>query len=312
MHAVGVTEFGGPEALHVVELSEPHAGPGEVRIRVRGAAVNPTDTFVRNGARANQQSTVPPPYVPGMDAAGVLDERGEGVTTDLIIGDHVMAIVLPAGSRGAYAELIVVPAESVARIPTGVSDAEASTLPMNGLTARQALDLLGLEPGQTLAVTGAAGAVGGYVVQLAKSEGIRVIADASLEDEQIVAELGADIVVARGDDIAARIRAKAPDGVDALVDCAVQGELILPAVKDGGRVAAVRPFIGDTERDIAVHQVWVRNYAREQTKLEELGRLVEQGKITLRVARRFPADRAAEAHRILEAGGTRGRLVLEF
>ena len=312
MHAVGVTEFGGPEALHVVELSEPHAGPGEVRIRVRGAAVNPTDTFVRNGARANQQATVPPPYVPGMDAAGVLDERGEGVTTDLIIGDHVMAIVLPAGSRGAYAELIVVPAESVARVPTGVSDAEASTLPMNGLTARQALDLLGLEPGQTLAVTGAAGAVGGYVVQLAKSEGIRVIADASLEDEQLVAELGADIVVARGDDIAARIRAKAPDGVDALVDCAVQGELVLPAVKDGGRVAAVRPFIGDTERDIAVHQVWVRNYAREQTKLEELGRLVEQGKITLRVARRFPADRAAEAHRILEAGGTRGRLVLEF
>ena len=312
MHAVGVTEFGGPEALHVVELSEPHAGPGEVRIRVRGAAVNPTDTFVRNGARANQQATVPPPYVPGMDAAGVLDEIGEGVTTDLIIGDHVMAIVLPAGSRGAYAELIVVPAESVARVPTGVSDAEASTLPMNGLTARQALDLLGLEPGQTLAVTGAAGAVGGYVVQLAKSEGIRVVADASLEDEQLVAQLGADIVVARGDDIAARIRAKAPDGVDALVDCAVQGELILPAVKDGGRVAAVRPFIGDTERDIAVHQVWVRNYAREQTKLEELGRLVEQGKITLRVARRFPADRAAEAHRILEAGGTRGRLVLEF
>jgi NADPH:quinone reductase-like Zn-dependent oxidoreductase len=312
MHAVGVTEFGGPEALHVVELSEPHAGPGEVRIRVRGAAVNPTDTFVRNGARANQQATVPPPYVPGMDAAGVLDERGEGVTTDLIIGDHVMAIVLPAGSRGAYAELIVVPAESVARVPTGVSDAEASTLPMNGLTARQALDLLGLEPGQTLAVTGAAGAVGGYVVQLARSEGIRVIADASLEDEPLVEELGADIVVARGDDIAARIRAKAPDGVDALVDCAVQGELILPAVKDGGRVAAVRPFTGDTERDIAVHQVWVRNYAREQTKLEELGRLVEQGKITLRVARRFPADRAAEAHRILEAGGTRGRLVLEF
>jgi len=312
MHAVGVTEFGGPEALHVVELSEPHAGPGEVRIRVRGAAVNPTDTFVRNGARANQQATVPPPYVPGMDAAGVLDEIGEGVITDLIIGDHVMAIVLPAGSRGAYAELIVVPVESVARVPTGVSDAEASTLPMNGLTARQALDLLGLEPGQTLAVTGAAGAVGGYVVQLAKSEGIRVIADASLEDEQLVAELGADIVVARGDDIAARIRAEAPDGVDALVDCAVQGELILPAVKDGGRVAAVRSFTGDTERDIAVHQVWVRNYAREQAKLEELGRLVEQGKITLRVARRFPADRAAEAHRILEAGGTRGRLVLEF
>lgn len=312
MHAVGVTEFGGPEALRIVELPEPHAGPGEVRIRVHGAAVNPTDTFVRNGARANQQATLPPPYVPGMDAAGVLDEIGEGVTTDLVIGDHVMAIVLPAGSHGAYAEQIVVPAESVARAPTGVSDAEASTLPMNGLTARLALDLLGLEPGRTLAVTGAAGAVGGYVVQLARSEGIRVIADASLEDEPLVEELGADIIVARGDDIAVRIRAKAPDGVDALVDCALQGELVLPAVKDGGRVVAVRPFTGTTERDITVHQVWVRNYAREQAKLEELGHLVERGKLTLRVARRFPADQVAEAHRILEAGGTRGRLVLEF
>ena len=103
MKVVGVDEFGGPEALRVFELPERHAGPGEVRIRVHAAAVNPTDTYIRNGARAEQQKATPPPYVPGMDAAGVLDEIGDGVATDLAVGDRVMAIVLPKGSHGGYA-----------------------------------------------------------------------------------------------------------------------------------------------------------------------------------------------------------------
>jgi NADPH:quinone reductase len=97
MKAIGVTDFGGPEALHVVELPEPEAGPGEVRIRVRAAAVSPTDTFLRSGALAEQQKDVPPPYVPGMDAAGVLEQVGEGMATGLRPGDHVMAIVVPRG-----------------------------------------------------------------------------------------------------------------------------------------------------------------------------------------------------------------------
>src|SRR5581483_975787 len=181
------------EALRVVELPEPHAGPGEVRIRVHAATVNPTDTFTRNGARAEWLRRDPPPYVTGMDAAGVLDEIGEGANTDLAVGDHVMAIVVPHGSHGAYAEYIVVPAESVARSPAGATDGEASTLPMNGLTARLALDVLALSPGQTIAVTGAAGAFGGYTVQLAKADGLRVIADASEADEDLVRSLGADV-----------------------------------------------------------------------------------------------------------------------
>ncbi|HXZ63009.1 MAG TPA: alcohol dehydrogenase catalytic domain-containing protein, partial [Acidimicrobiales bacterium] len=157
MKAVGVVEYGGPDALQVVELPDPQVAPGQVRIRVHAAAVSPTDTFVRNGARAEaQQVAGPPPYIPGMDVAGVLEQIGEGAATPLRPGDHVMAIVLPRGSHGGYSEQVVVPVESVARTPDGVTDVEASTLPMNGLTAQLALDVLCLEPGQTLAVTGAA------------------------------------------------------------------------------------------------------------------------------------------------------------
>ena len=221
MKVIGVVEYGGPEALQVFEVPEPHAGPGQVRIRVHAATVNPTDTAVRNGARADAQKEFTAPYVPGMEAAGVLDEIGADVLTDLVVGENVMAIVVPRGSHGAYGELVVVPIESVARVPSGASLVEAATLPMNGLTARLALDLLALQPGQILAVTGAAGAFGGYVVQLAKTEGLYVIADASPADAALVKSLGADDVVRRGDDVAERIRAIVPGGVDGFADGAL-------------------------------------------------------------------------------------------
>ena len=159
MRAVGITEFGGPDALQIVEVPEPEAGSGQVRIRVRAAAVNPTDTLLRDGSRAEMLKNVPPPHVPGMDAAGVLDQIGPGVQTELQVGDAVMAVVLPHGTRGSYAEKVVVPAESVVRAPAGASHAEAASLLMNALTVRAALDALDLQPGQLLAVTGAAGAV---------------------------------------------------------------------------------------------------------------------------------------------------------
>lgn len=312
MKVVGVDEFGGPEAFKVFEIPDPHAGPGQIRIRVRAAAVNPTDTYTRNGARAEMLKKDPPPYVPGMDAAGVVDEIGEGTDTDLRVGDEVMAIVLPSGSHGGYSELLALPARSVVRVPAGASFAEACSLPMNGLTARLSLDLLGLRPGQTLAVTGAAGAYGGYVVQLAKGDGLRVIADASEKDEALVRSLGADEVVRRGDDVADRIRALVPKGVDALADGSVQGELLLPAVRDGGQVATVRGWAAEAERGIRVVPTWVRDYIEARDHLERLRQQVEEGAVTLRVARTFPAAEAGEAHRVLQAGGTRGRLVLEF
>ncbi|MGH9057218.1 MAG: NADP-dependent oxidoreductase [Acidimicrobiales bacterium] len=311
MEAVGVVEYGGPEALQVVHLPDPPVGPGEVRIRVHAAAVSPTDTFVRNGSRAEaQRSAGPPPYVPGMDAAGVLDEVGEGTETDLRVGDHVMAIVVPKGSHGAYAEQVVVPAESVARVPEGATDVEASTLPMNGLTARMALDVLGLRPGATLAVTGAAGAFGGYVVQLAKADGLTVVADASEADEELVSDLGADVVLRRGDDFAARVRERFPGGVDAAADGALLHALLAPAVQDGGTVVTVRGYREPGEREIRFVPILVRDYSREREKLDGLRRLVEEGKVSLRVAGTFPREQAAEAHRRLEAGGTRGRMVI--
>ncbi len=314
MRAVGITEFGGPEVLRLVELPDPEPGPGEVRIRVRAAAVNPTDTVLRSGGRAERLKDVTPPHVPGMDAAGELEQIGQGARTDLRVGDRVMAIVVPLGQRGAYAERVVVPADSVARSPAGATDAEAATLPMNGLTARLALDELALAPGHTLAVTGAVGAVGGYVVQLAKAEGLRVIADAAPHDGVLVGALGADVVVPRGDRFADSVRQHVPGGADGLVDGALLNQLAVPAVADGGRIVTLRGYegTGASTRGITFFPVFVRTYAREQAKLDRLRELAEDGTLTLRVARILPAAEAAEAHRLLEAGGVRGRIVLEF
>ena len=312
MQVVGVHEYGGPDSLEVVELPDPTAGPGQLLVRVHAAAVNPTDTFVTNGARRKQQARHEPPYVPGMDAAGVLEAIGDGVDTDLQVGDRVMAIVLPDGRHGAYSQRLALPAGSVVAAPAGSSHAEAATLPMNGLTARLALDMLDLDAGQTLAVTGAAGALGGLTIQLAKAEGLHVIADAKADDEALVTELGADVVVPRGDDIAARIREHAPDGVDGLLDGSVQNELLFDAIRDGGGFATVRGFKTDAPRDLTLHQVWVWEYAEERDKLDRLRQQAEDGTLSLRVADTYPPEQAAQTHKRLAAGGVRGRLIIEF
>ncbi|MGD9935718.1 MAG: NADP-dependent oxidoreductase [Dehalococcoidia bacterium] len=305
-------EFGGPEVLKVVDLPEAHPGAGEVRIRVYGAAVNPTDTGIRDGSRAAMLATIAPPYVPGMDAAGVIDEVGPGAGHRFKVGDAVMAMVIPTGAHGAYRESVVLAADAVALAPHGASHFEAATLPMNGLTARLSLDQLALQPGDTLAVTGAAGCYGGYVVQLAKATGLRVIADASSADEQLVRDLGADIVVQRGDNIAATIRGVAPDGVDGLADGAVQNELAVGAVRDGGGFASVRGYKGTGERGIRFHLTMVREYDHRADLLDQLRQQVEAGLVTLRVAGTYPPEEAAAAHARLEAGGTRGRCVISF
>ena len=308
---VGVDEFGGPEVLRVFDVPERHAGPGEVRVAVRAAAVNPTDTIHRAGGRAEMLRRDPPPYVPGMDIAGVVDEVGDGVD-HLAVGDDVMGIVVPTGSHGGYSESIVLPADSVVPMPAGSSHVEACTLPMNGLTARLALDLLDLRAGATLAVTGAAGAFGGYMVHLGVAAGLNVIADSSDADEDLVRSLGAHEIVRRGTDVSDRIRSLHPDGVDGLADGSVQSAEVLTAIRDGGAMATVRGWDGPGERGIRIHPVWVREIARDRGRLDDLRRLTEAGRIALRVARTFPAAEAAEAHRVLEAGGTRGRCVIVF
>ena len=311
MRAAGVTEFGGPEALHLVEVPDEPLGAGEVRVRVAAATVNPTDTYARAGAYAGRDPVKQPPWVPGMDVAGVVIEVADGVE-HVAPGDAIMGIVVPSGAHGGYREDLVLPGDSVVRVPRGADAVAASTLPMNGLTARLALDLMGLQPGQVVAVTGAAGAFGGYVVQLAKADGLTVVADASEADEELVRSLGADIVVRRGDDVADRIRERFPDGVDGLADGAVQDALVLSAVKDGGAVATVRGYRGDGERGLRVFPTLVRRVAQDRPALDRLRQQAEDGVVTLRVARTFPVEKVADAHRLLEGGGIRGRLVLTF
>ena len=309
MKIIGVEKFGGPEALTAMEVPEPHAGPGEVRIRVKAAAVSPTDTVLRAGGQG--KGDIGMPAVPGMDAAGIIDEVNGADGWQ--VGDRVMTIALPLGAHGgAYAEYLVAPADSLAHIPDGTDFAEASTLPMNGLTAVQTLEKLNLQPGQSLAVTGAAGTLGNYLVQLAKQAGLVVVADAAGKDRALVAGLGPDYMVERGDDAAQHIREFFPDGVDALADAAVMNEKAVPAVKDGGGFATFRWWQENPGRGVTVHPVAVRDEYHSGQKLEALRRLVEDGTLTLRVADRLSADDAAEAHRRLEAGGVRGRLVLLF
>ena len=310
MRGIGITESGGPDVFRICELPEVHAGPQEVRIRVRAVSVNPVDTMMRVSKQFDTDE--PTPFIVGMDLAGNIDEVGPNTETNFRVGDAVIAMVLPREGMGAYRESIVLPVDSVSPVPKNVSIVEASTLSMNGLTARQSLDQLDLSKGQTIGVTGAAGCYGGYVVQLAKSEGLRVIADASPKDEGLVRELGADIVVPRGDDIAQQMRKVVPEGVDGLADGSVQNHLSVGAVRDGGSFVSVRYWEGTAEREIEFHQTSVSDYFHRADLLDQLCRQVEDGILTLRVAETFPAEAAAEAHKKLEAGGTRGRCVIVF
>lgn len=310
MRAVGAMEFGGPEQMRVLDLPEPHPGPGEVRIRVHAAAINPSDIGLR-GKRFSPSPDWKPPYVFGMDAAGVVSEVGEGVTWQ--VGDAVMAVLVPwSAGGGADADEVVVPAASVVPVPSGMDFVHASTLPMNALTAYLVLEKLALPEGSTLAVTGAAGAFGGYVVQLAKAQGLRVLADVSEADEELARELGVDDVVRRGEGVAERYRALVPDGVDAVADGALLNAGINGAVKDGGQIVVPAPWLWETERGITLGNVFVQDRATDTAALESLLALAEKGALTPRVADVFPAEQVVAAHRRFEAGGVRGRLVLDF
>ena len=211
MRAIGLTEFGGPDVLHIVDLPVPEPSPGEVRIRVHAVAVNPIDATFRAGSRAAQLADRTPPYIPGVDAAGVVDMPGPGTSGRLSAGDRVIALVIPMGPHGGtYAEQIITDERSVIRAPKDTTDAEAATLLLNAVAAHLALDALDLKAGQVVAVTGAAGAVGGYAIQLARARGLTVIADASPDDEDLVRALGADHVIARGDGLTGQIRRLVP------------------------------------------------------------------------------------------------------
>jgi NADPH:quinone reductase-like Zn-dependent oxidoreductase len=181
-------------------------------------------------------------------------------------------------------------------------------LPLNGLTALQALDLLDFGPQRTLLVTGAAGGLGGFVTELAAARGWHVVATAAAVDEDLVRSLGARDFVPRGVELVPAVRALIPGGVDAVIDTALLGIAAHGALRGGGTfVAVVSGAAPPPLRGTTVAKVWIR---ANDPRLADLVSLVDKGELTLRVAETFPLDRAADAHRRFEAGGVRGRLIL--
>jgi NADPH:quinone reductase len=309
MRAVTISAPGDPDVLSVADVPVRDPGPGEVRIAVRAAAVNPTDI----GLRVAGDGDHAPPWIPGMDAAGEVESVGPGVDR-LQVGERVMAAVTPRRPEGgAQAELLVAPAASVVAMPAGIGFAQAATLPMNGLTALLGLQELDLASGQTLAVTGGAGLLASYVIVLATRRGLTVVADARPEDEALVQGFGADEVVPRGEGFVPGVRAVAPGGADGLFDTALLGTGVFGALRDGGAMAVVRGWDDTpTERGIEIHPVFVRTVLERTDWLEELAQLAAAGAIPLRVAAEYPPEQAAEAQRLMDAGGLRGRAVIVF
>ena len=244
----------------------------------------------------------------GWDVAGVVADVGDGMTRfrpgERVIGLRDL-IDVPLGT---FAEYVALDADAVAAAPDRLTSAEAATLPLNALTADQALDLLGLAPGQTLLVTGAAGALGGYSVELAARRGLRVVAMAAPPDEAVVRGFGAQWFVPRSPEPAAAVRALVPGGVDAVIDAAVLGNRARDAVRNGGAFISVAAGAAPLPlRGTRVLNVWIRADGR---RLAELGALAGAGLLGVRVADSYPLDKAAVAFDRLSRGGLRGRLVL--
>lgn len=211
---------------------------------------------------------------------------------------------------GAQAQRVVLDTDAVARAPRSVSPIQASTLPLNGLTAMQALDLLDLAAGQWLLVTGAAGALGGFALELAEIRGLRTIAVAASNDEALVRRLGAHEFVARTDNLGAAVRRVVPHGVDGALDAALAGMPALDAVRDGGALVAVSAGSAPLPlRGTRVHNVWIRANA---PGLAQLAALADAGRLTPRIASIERLDAVAAAHDRLAAGGVRGRIVLKL
>lgn len=309
MRAVVVREFGGPEALEVVEQPVPEPGPGQVRIAVEAAGVNPVDLAVRAGGIVAVGFTAPrAQYGIGWDVAGRVDAVGAGA--GFAVGDRVIGCVDRLDlATGGYAEHVVLDTAAVGRAPRDATAAEAATIPLNALTADQGLDLLDLPAGSTLLVTGAAGGVGGFAVELAVLRGLRVAALAGADDEKLVRELGAEHFVPRSvANVGDAVRAWAPGGVDGVLDAAELREAALEALRGGGAFVAVGHGSDPVpRRGTRVANVWIRADGR---RLTELSALADAGLVSLRVAATYPLAAAATAHTRLAAGGVRGRLVL--
>jgi NADPH:quinone reductase-like Zn-dependent oxidoreductase len=297
MKAARFRQFGGPEVLEIVELPDPHPGPGQVRIVMRAAGVNPSDWKKRKGLMDQEL-----PQTMGHEAAGVVDELGEGVA-DVAIGDRVFGF---STQEMAQAELVVL--SYYAPIPPSLDFAEAAALPSAIETAARALDQLGVASGSTLLINGASGSVGSAAVQLAVVRGARVIGTASPANHDYLRSLGAE-PVAYGEGMVERVRALAPGGVDLALDVAGSG--VLPELIElaGGpeHVITVADFAGAREHGVRFSR---GDEGRAIYMLAEIGELIQSGRFSLPVAQTFPLTEVAEAHRVSEKGRVRGKLIL--
>jgi NADPH:quinone reductase len=291
-----VTAFGEPEVLRPAERPDPEPRPGEVLVEIHATTVNPTDLATRDGTSRRRLPDLEPPFVLGWDLAGEVVSTGARV-----VGMIPFAQI--GGRVGAYAERAAVEPSWLAPLPEGVPFEEAATLPLNTLTARQSLDLLGLAAGDTLLVTGASGGVGGFAVQLAVADGLRVIAVAGRDDEEWVASLGAHEVVARDTDLVGI------EPVDGVFDAVPLGPgASTAALRDGGMAVFTRPpNPPEPERALRYETIRVKPDA---AMLSGLAEQLAAGRLRPRVAHVLPLEEAARGHELAEAGGLRGKVVL--
>lgn len=299
MRAVRYHEYGGVETLVVEQVPDPHPGPGEIRVRVAAAGVNPVDWKVRSGA---VQAVLPVdlPAIPGRDAVGVVDEIGEGVQ-GVDVGDRVFGL---GGVTGATAELAVLSAW--AHAPTTWTDAEAAGAGLASVTALGGLKALGPVRGRTLLIEGAAGGVGSAAVEIAVAQGATVIGTASERNHAFLTLLGA-VPTTYGPGLAERLATLAPDGVDLVLDTAASGSLpdLIALVGDPARVATVADYAN--AHRLGVHLANAENDSALLAAAADLGR---QGHYTPRIERTYPLEQTAEAHAYAERGHTRGKVVV--
>ncbi|MFB7719417.1 NADP-dependent oxidoreductase [Nocardia sp. NPDC056100] len=309
MRAVIARGYGGPEVLELVRVPIPVPGPGQLLIRVHATTVNPVDLVTRSGALADAGLMTPRASTGiGWDVAGVVEAVNPGSIDGALpfaLGQNVIGLRdLLDRALGTYAEYVVLDACAVALNP-GLDPIAAATLPLNGLTALQSLDLLALAPGDTLLITGAAGAVGGFAVELATRRGLRVAAQASAADEAFLRAAGAEWIVPRDTpDLAAALRTLIPGGAHGALDTAGLGMQAVAAVRTRGAYVTVTGGPAPIPlRGIRIHQQWISADGPALAGLATAG-------LTPRITATLPLDRAAEAHRRVEHGGLRGRLVL--
>lgn len=300
--AIAFSEYGPADVLHRPDIDVPEPGPGQVRVEVRAAGVNPLDSKIRAGAMSGL-FPVEMPHVPGVEAAGVVESVGEGVT-GLAVGDEVFG---PTAS-GAYAPLALADAARLAVRPAAVTFPEAAAIPVAAETSYRALEVLGVRSGETLIVHGAAGGVGTIAVQFAVARGIRVIGTASERNHDHLVALGAHPVL-YGEGLVERVRALAPEGVDAAFDTTGLAESLAASVElTGGtdRVLTIADPVIAAQYGVA----FSAGADRGKPAFEEALALLAAGKLKLAVHRAYPLAEAAAAQRESEGGHLTGKIVL--